>query len=106
LLARHDIGDRLRKGVRTFLIEQAGDLPAALGRLVNSFSLFTPQNFSADRAIAHQHCHVIDGSVRRKWKRINCFDLFLEGVAKLLSHHNSGKEAADFSFNGGLLERT
>ena len=106
LFTGQNVGDRLRENVRSFLIQKAGSLATGLRGFVDSLRFFAAQNLSAHRAIADEHGHVIDRSVLRQGKGVDCFDLFLEWVFKFLRYDNARQESADLRLHIRVFERT
>ena len=106
LFTRKNVGDRLREDVWSFLIQKTRCLAIRLRSFIDGLRFFASQNFSAHRAIADEHGHVVDRGVLWQRKGVNGFDLFLEWVFKFLRDDGPGQESADLRLHIRVFERT
>ena len=81
-----DIGHRLSKNIRPFLIQQAGHVASSAGCFIDLSGFIPWFDVPNDPSFPHRHGHGIHCSVLRQGEDIHCFDLRAERVVKHLPH--------------------
>ena len=93
LLARLDVGDRLREDVRPLLGEQRGDVALAAGLLVDLLGLLALADDAANPPLADGHDELIDRRVLRQREDVHRLDLLAERILELLRDLDRGDVA-------------